>query len=143
MKRKVYFCGSIRAGRGDAELYRRIIRHIQKTDIVLTEHVGLPALNLLEQGPDRDAEIYRQDMAWLRESDLVIAECSTPSLGVGYELARAQEFRIPSHILYDRSRTALSAMLTGDPYYHIFPYSSEDELMGLLDLILQDHGGTV
>ena len=40
MKKKIYFAGSIRGGRVDAALYRRIIEHIQQTDIVLTEHVG-------------------------------------------------------------------------------------------------------
>ena len=39
-KMKVYFAGSIRGGRTDAELYGRIISYIKKTDIVLTEHIG-------------------------------------------------------------------------------------------------------
>lgn len=63
MNKKVYFAGSIRGGRVDAELYRRMIRHMQKTDVVLTEHVGSPELNLLERGRDRDADIYQQDTA--------------------------------------------------------------------------------
>lgn len=87
--RKVYFAGSIRGGRVDAELYGRIIRYMQKTAVVLTEHVGSPHLNLLEQGK-RDVEIYDQDTAWLRESDVLIGECTCPSLGVGYELAYAR-----------------------------------------------------
>ena len=37
---KVYFAGSIRGGRIDANLYEHLIKYIQKTDIVLTEHVG-------------------------------------------------------------------------------------------------------
>lgn len=45
---KVYFAGSIRGGRIDANLYERLIKYIQKTDIVLTEHVG--NLNLSEEG---------------------------------------------------------------------------------------------
>ena len=44
---KVYFAGSIRGGRVDANLYERLIKYIQKTDIVLTEHVG--NLNLSEE----------------------------------------------------------------------------------------------
>ena len=44
MKVKVYFAGSIRGGRADAELYSRIISHIKKTDLVLTEHIGDKAL---------------------------------------------------------------------------------------------------
>jgi hypothetical protein len=135
MKRKIYFAGSIRGGRVDADLYRRIIEHIQKTDIVLTEHVGSPDLNLKEQGK-RDVEIYNQDTAWLRESELLIGECTCPSLGVGYELAYAEKYGIPCHIFYDRTKTHLSAMLTGDPYFNIHPYESESELFEELERIL-------
>ena len=84
-----------------------------------------------------DGAIWAQDMAWLRESDAVIAECSTPSLGVGYELAMAQTLGKPVHIFFDRRRGYLSAMLTGDPYYRIHPYESEAELFAALDAALQ------
>ena len=50
MKRKIYFAGSIRGGRTDENLYRRMIEYIQRTDIVLTEHVGRSDLSLVEQG---------------------------------------------------------------------------------------------
>ena len=133
--KKIYFAGSIRGGRVDADLYRRMIEYMQKTDTVLTEHVGSPHLNLMEQGK-RDVEIYDQDTAWLRESDMVIAECTCPSLGVGYELAYTERFGKPCHIFYDRSKTQLSAMLTGDPYFHIHPYTSEEEIFSALDEIL-------
>lgn len=133
--KKVYFAGSIRGGRIDAELYARIIRYIQKTDIVLTEHIGNPGLNLKEQGK-RDVEIYEEDMAWLRESDVVIAECTCPSLGVGYELAYAEKIGKPCHIFYDRTKTHLSAMLTGNSYFHIHPYDDEDHIFQTIDEIL-------
>ena len=133
--KKIYFAGSIRGGRVDADLYRRMIEYMKKTDTVLTEHVGSPHLNLMEKGK-RDVEIYDQDTAWLRESDMVIAECTCPSLGVGYELAYAERFGKPCHIFYDRSKTQLSAMLTGDPYFHIHPYTSEEEIFSALDEIL-------
>ena len=45
---KIYFCGSIRAGRGDAALYARLIEQLKKYGQVLTEHVGDSAL--LSQG---------------------------------------------------------------------------------------------
>lgn len=137
MKRKVYFAGSIRGGRADADLYRRMIAFIGKTDIVLTEHIGDPSISLQERGKERDSEIYLQDTEWLRESDLLIAECTTPSLGVGYELAYAEKIGVPCHILYDQTRTQLSAMLTGNPYFCIYPYHSEDEVFSLLNTILK------
>ena len=138
MAKKIYFAGSIRGGRVDADLYHRIISYIQRTDVVLTEHVGKSNLCLTEQGRSRDSAIYDQDTAWLRESDLLIAECTCPSLGVGYELAYAEHRGIPCHIFYDRGKTQLSAMLTGNPYFHIHPYDSEQGIYPQLDKILQE-----
>lgn len=134
--KKVYFAGSIRGGRADAELYGRLIRHIQKENIVLTEHIGDLSLSKLEGVENSDVAIYEQDTAWLREADLVIAECTTPSLGVGYELAYAESHNIPVHIFYDKSRTRLSAMLAGDKYFHIHPYVGEEELLQMVDKVL-------
>lgn len=133
--KKIYFAGSIRGGRVDAELYGRLIKYMQKTAVVLTEHVGSPHLNLLEQGK-RDIEIYDEDMAWLRESDVIVAECTCPSLGVGYELAYAEAKGKPCHIFYDRTKTQLSAMLTGNPYFHIHPYEKEEDIYPMLDTII-------
>ena len=135
--KKVYFAGSIRGGRPDADLYRRMIEYIQCTDRVLTEHVGDLSLSKNEGVHDRDVAIYTQDTGWLLESDLVIAECTTPSLGVGYELAFAEAHGKPVHIFYDKGRTRLSAMLTGDRYFHIHPYSDPEELFPAIDEILR------
>lgn len=122
---KIYFAGSIRGGRADAELYERIIKFLQESNIVLTEHVGDLSRSKTEYS---DTAIYEQDSAWLKECDLVIAECSTPSLGVGYELAYAEAQGKPVHIFYDSSRTRLSAMLAGDSYFNIHPYKEETSL---------------
>ena len=136
MNKKVYFAGSIRGGRSDAALYRRMIDYIGRTDTVLTEHVGDLNKSAFERGPGHDEAIYAADTAMLREADLVIAECTTPSLGVGYELAYAERFLKPCFIFYDRSRTSLSAMLGGDPYFKVFPYSDPEEIFPILDRIL-------
>ena len=137
MKKKVYFAGSIRGGRQDAALYQRIIQYIQRGHIVLTEHVGDLSKSKTEGLPDQETAIYEQDSAWLRESDVVIAECSTPSLGVGYELAYAEAHGIPVHIFYNRPRTNLSAMLSGDKYFRIHPYEEESEIYPVIDSILK------
>ena len=135
MGKKVYFAGSIRGGRQDAELYNRIIKYIQRSHTVLTEHVGDLSKSKTEGLEDSDVAIYEQDTAWLREADVVIAECTTPSLGVGYELAYAEAHGIPVHIFYCKSRTKLSAMLTGNKYFQIHPYKDEGEIYPLIDAI--------
>ena len=138
MNKKVYFAGSIRGGRVDSSLYRDMIQRIKRTDAVLTEHVGDTSLSVLERGKEGDGAIYRQDTAWLRECDLVIAECTCPSLGVGYELAYAEKLDKPCHIFYRRSVCELSAMLTGDPYFIIHPYETAEQAFGIIDAILAE-----
>ena len=130
---KIYFAGSIRGGRVDVGLYHRLIEYLKQNRTVLTEDVG----DLSLQESSTDTAIYNQDTAWLRESDVVIAECSNPSLGVGYELAYAEKYEKPVHIFYNRYRGALSAMLTGDSYFHIHPYGEEDEIYPVLDEVLK------
>ena len=136
MKRKIYFAGSIRGGRTDAELYSRMIAFIKQTDDVLTEHIGDLSLSVLEGEFDRDRMIYEQDTAWIRECDFVIAECTNPSLGVGYELCFAEKLNKPCYVFYNKNRGNLSAMIKGDGYFKLFGYSSEEELFMALEHIL-------
>ena len=138
MALKVYFAGSIRGGRADAELYSAIIKHIQKRAAVLTEHVGDTSLSALERGPEGDHAIYKQDAAWLRECDLLIAECTRPSLGVGYELGYAESILKPCFVLYRPSETQLSAMIKGDEYFKVFPYDTKAQALEAVDLVLND-----
>lgn len=135
MNKKIYFSGSIRGGRQDASLYHNIIKYIQSKDIVLTEHIEKEDLEIIETGQS-DHDIYIQDINWLKECDLVIAECTQASLGVGYELAFAENLNKPVYILYNRKKSKLSAMIAGNPAFHIFPYQTEEEVFNILDNIL-------
>ena len=103
---KIYFAGSIRGGRQDAELYRKVIAALKEKHQVLTEHVGDLSLSTVEDKGDK--AIYEQDTAWLRECDMVVAECTQVSLGVGYELAYAEAHGKEVHIFV---------------WKRIFPYS--------------------
>ena len=136
--KNIYFAGSIRGGRADAALYARLIAHMNEHHKVLTEHIGSPSLFPTAERGMTDEAIYTQDMNWLENCDVVIAECSTPSLGVGYEMAYAEKLGKPVHIFYDSTRGYLSAMLTGNPYFHIHYYSSEAELTALVDAALEE-----
>ena len=132
---KIYFAGSIRGGRSDAALYHDIIEHIKEKDTVLTEQVGDMSHSVKEGSFKDDGQIYAKDTAWLRECDMVIAECTAPSLGVGYELAYAERHGKPVHIFYRPRETSLSAMLKGNPYFMIHPYTTKEELISLIDQI--------
>lgn len=136
MNRRIYFAGSIRGGREDAGLYKRIIDYINKTDIVVTEHIGQADMSMKSQTLMSDACIYERDTKWLESCDLLIAECTCPSLGVGYELAYAEAHGIPAYVFYNGLRSNISAMLNGNPYFTVVPYENEEELYQILDDIL-------
>ena len=80
--------------------------------------------------------IYECDTEWLRLSDVLIAECTNPSHGVGYELAYAEARNIPVHIFYDKHKANISAMLNGNAYFKVYPYENEAEIYPVLDKIL-------
>ena len=136
MNKKIYFAGSIRGGRVDAALYQRIIQYINQTDTVLTEHIGKMNMSVKAQTKSIDTHIYERDTEWLRSCDMVIAECTCPSLGVGYELAYAEAHNIPVHIFYDKSKTNISAMLNGNAYFNMHPYENEDVIYPCFDELL-------
>jgi nucleoside 2-deoxyribosyltransferase len=120
---KIYFAGSIRGGRADAELYQKIIDNIKKYGEVLTEHVGDD--NVLNNGEKNksDKYIHDRDLEWVKKSDLMIAEVSTPSLGVGYEIAMAIQLKKPVFCFYKvNSGKRLSAMINGSENVKIFEY---------------------
>ena len=136
MNKKIYFAGSIRGGRVDAALYQRIIQYINKTDVVLTEHIGKSNLSIKARTREIDTQIYEQDTEWLRSCDILIAECTCSSLGVGYELGYAEAHNIPVYIFYNKNIANISAMLNGNSYFTVIPYETEESIYQWLDRIL-------
>ena len=134
--KKVYFAGSIRGGRDDAQYYTDLISYIKsKNAIVLTEHIG--DNNLLKNEKNlTDKEIYLRDISWMKEADLLIAECTRPSLGVGYELAFAEKLGKPVNVLYRNKECHLSAMISGDEYFKVFSYETKEDAFKIIDQIL-------
>lgn len=131
---KIYFAGSIRGGRDDKDLYLQLIQHLAQYGQVLTEHVG--DRNLTEFGEDGPSDdwIYNRDMFWLQESDVVIAEVSTPSLGVGYEIGRAEDMDKKMLCLYrNKQNKRLSAMINGNPNVKIARYEILEDAVNHID----------
>jgi len=125
---KIYFAGSIRGGRQDAECYAAMVTFLRGFGEVLTEHVGNTGLSEAgDDGPD-DRFIHDRDMAWLKTCDLVVAEVTTPSLGVGYELGWATAMRKPVLCLFrgDTMRP-LSAMIAGSPAIQTVAYCGQED----------------
>ena len=132
--RLIYFAGSIRGGRDDSHIYMQIIEKLARFGRVCTEHVGSP--NLSSSGEESSARgIHDRDLDWLKSADCVVAEVTTPSLGVGYEIARATDWKKPVLCLFRPGNDKrLSAMIAGCPGVSVREYASVAET----DEILQD-----
>lgn len=130
---KIYFAASIRGGRQDRALYEKIIMLLSAYGDVLTEHVGNKKY-AIHTSKEMVEKIYEDDMDKLEKSHVVVAEVSTPSLGVGYEIARAEQSHIPILCLYRKSaRKSLSAMIAGNSQIQVKTYQTVDDMAKILD----------
>jgi 2'-deoxynucleoside 5'-phosphate N-hydrolase len=132
--KKIYFAGSIRGGRDDHELYKKIIDHLKSFGEVLTEHVGLDNLSMMGEAGMTDRAIYDRDMQWLSSSEVVVAEVSTPSLGVGFEISKAIELKKGILCLFRvNSDRKLSAMISGCPDVQVRQYVAFEDVKQVID----------
>ncbi|MCP3685381.1 MAG: nucleoside 2-deoxyribosyltransferase [bacterium] len=135
---KIYFAGSIRGGRDDTNIYKEIIEYLTGFGNVLTEHVGNS--NLTSAGESMSVgKIFERDMAWLREADIVIAEVSTPSLGVGVEIAITTDVLSKPLLCLYRNDLIISAMILGNPNVKCRPYKTLDEAKDLIGSFIDDY----
>lgn len=130
---KIYFAASIRGGRDDWAAYLEIVKQLREYGEVLTEHVSDDQLSAA--GEDiGDHDIHDRDLGWLRNCDHVVAEVTTPSLGVGYEIGKATEWGTPVLCLYQPSPSRhLSAMIAGSSGVVLQEYQEPTELKAIFD----------
>jgi nucleoside 2-deoxyribosyltransferase len=130
---KIYFACSIVGGRGDEPVYQKIVRSLLDLGHdVLTAEIAETGIEEVDAESDAD-DIYLRDVNWIRESDLLIAEISTPSHGVGYEIGYALDMEKPVLCIY-KNEVTISKMITGNPHpgLTVLPYKNWDEAEGIL-----------
>ena len=112
---KIYFACSISGGRKDEKAYQYMVQVLIGMGIdVPTAHIaetGIEEVDALEEPRD----IFNRDVNWIQESDLLIAEVSTPSHGVGYEIGYALDLDKPVLSLYQKG-VVVSKMISGNPH---------------------------
>ena len=134
---KIYFAASIRGGRDDQGLYLEIVSLLKDYGEVLTEHIADVKISQMGEMKANDF-IYERDMGWLKESDIVVAEVTTPSLGVGYELGIAETLKKKVLCLYRESpERSLSAMVRGNKVFQVVDYKELEDLKEIFDKFLK------
>ncbi len=138
---RIYFSGAISGGRDNLPVYQHIVKRLQAAGIeVPSAHVADPAV-LTRDGPISPRAVYERDIRWIQESDAMLAEVSTPSLGVGYEVGYALNLGKPVLCLY-RQGLFVSKMITGNPAptLTVAAYAGEIELDARLDSFVRSLG---
>ena len=133
---RVYFAGSIRGEASDRDWFQDLIKHISKTDKVLTEHSF--DFTYEEEIKKDDVQIWETDIGWLQSADSLIGEITAPSLGVGYEIGKAEEWGKPILLLWKNSPGKKpSAMLSGSSFLKLVKYDEKEEALVAIDEFLE------
>ena len=136
---RVYFAGTIMGDRRHLPAFQRIVSHLQALGhSVPTAHVARSRV-LKEEDGNTAQQVYDRDVAWLRAAHCLVAEVSSPSLGVGYEICYALLSGVPCLCLY-RAGVRLSKMILGctETDMRVRPYQTEEEMLALVDRFLQE-----
>jgi nucleoside 2-deoxyribosyltransferase len=133
----IYFACSITGGRKDEKIYQEIVKElISAGHNVLTAELADPLIIHDEKSVD-PRDVYLRDTEWIQQCNILIAEISTPSHGVGYEIGYALNLGKPVICLY-KIGTRISKMILGnlDENLTIISYQKiEDSLIDLIDLL--------
>ncbi len=135
----LYFACSLTGGRSDEAIYATIVRHLVGAGHqVPTAHLADPSVMELE-AVESAVDIYERDVGWIRECDGLIAEVSTPSHGVGYEIAFALGVDKPVLCCY-RAGETVSKMILGNRSARltVSSYADEQQLVAALDGFLAE-----
>jgi len=112
---KIYFACSISGGRKDEIAYQYMVQ------VLIGMGIDVPTAHIAETGieevdaREEPGDIYNRDVNWIQESDLLVAEISTPSHGVGYEIGYALDLDKPVLCLYQQG-VVVSKMITGNSH---------------------------
>jgi nucleoside 2-deoxyribosyltransferase len=134
----IYFACSITGGREFEPIYQAI------TDALLSDGHKVPTAHLADarvrefEGQVIPREVYERDTAWIRDCEALVAEVSTPSHGVGYEVAYALSLGKPVLCVYHEGRP-ISKMLSGNshPAISVKSYGNSEEVVAVIRSFLQ------
>ena len=133
----IYFACSITGGRDFEPVYQAIILALLADGhTVPTAHLADSGVIALEAIVSARA-VYERDVAWISDCEALVAEVSTPSHGVGYEVAFALSIGKPVLCIYQEGQP-ISKMLTGNSQARIQvnPYQNIDNAIAIVHSFL-------
>jgi nucleoside 2-deoxyribosyltransferase len=110
----IYFACSITGGREFEQVFQTmVVAMLADGHEVPTAHLATPEVREMEIIVAAE-DVYARDVAWIRGADVLVAEVSTPSHGVGYEIGFALGLGKPVLACHRLDR-GISKMISGNP----------------------------
>ena len=138
----IYFACSITGGREDEPVYQEIVAALQADGHEVPTAL-LAGSDVIEIEVIVDpVTVYNRDTGWIEGCDLLVAEVSTPSHGVGYEIGYALNLRKRVLCLH-REGVSVSKMITGnlDPNLKVQEYTDGRQAVQQLRAYLKNADG--
>jgi nucleoside 2-deoxyribosyltransferase len=135
----IYFSCSITGGRNDQVVYKLIVDHLlARGHTVPTAQLASPNVPTVESAVD-PRQVYERDVNWVKACDAMIAEVSTPSHGVGYEIALALSLG-KSVLCCHAVDRRVSKMISGNshPKIRVVAYKDGIRLLEEIDSFIAD-----
>lgn len=127
-----YYARSIRGGHNIQDQYANKLILDTIKELGHTPAIDLPVAISKQHNADR--YIYLRDIDWIKQSQAMIAEVSTPSLGVGYEIAYAKHIVGIPILCVAHEGVKVSAMIEGD--LTVWFYTDTTALKEILVLLI-------
>src|SRR3990167_1555380 len=132
--KKIYFTAAISGGRINQPHYAVIVEMLKQYGTVFSEFVADKFLGEYGETELEREEIHDRELERLGKSDIVVAEVTTPSLGVGYLIAQATTAHKKVIALYKGEDTMkLTAMVKGDKTVRVYLYKTPEDLTAILN----------
>ncbi len=132
----IYFARTLR---GEEKITQELSDTIQK--IIRTNGFAaqftIPVDPTWRENVEENVYIYRRDMMWIDTCEAMIAEVSSASHGVGYEIAYAHHARHMPVLLVAHEGTSVSTMLTGAAVFPLRYYNDMTELEAAISSFLE------
>jgi nucleoside 2-deoxyribosyltransferase len=136
----IYFSCAVIGGRSDQVVYQELVDHLISSGHTVPT-AALASVEVL-QGEDNlpAIDVFNRDEGWIRACDAMIAEVSTPSHGVGYEICLALSLNKPVLCCY-RSGKSVSKMILGNSSHRIYfaPYDQIGDAVVQIDRFLEEN----
>lgn len=136
----IYFSMAISGGRQKQPTGKDLIEHCKTLGHVLNGYIGKKNVNYRER---KNFDIYSRNDAWIEQADIVIAEVSVHSFGVGIEIEKAINNKIPVLCLYDKimlDENQISKMLTSCRSIKLVGYKTNADAKRIIDEFVKEHG---